>query len=142
MQKMFNLMRANDLIWSFVVNKCLLSQSRWRSTCSIRMQTARECPTWWDRAEAYAGRSRDDQDILSLHLHQRRPYCPWASTYRGSLSFGGPVRFVLGGSGHIAGVINPPSSAKYGYWIGVKRPPEPQARFAGPRQNQGSWWLD
>lgn len=114
MQKVFNLLRANDLIWSLVVNKCPLSQSRSRSTCSVRMQTARE----------------------------RRPYCALASTNRDSLSFGGPVRFVPGGAGHIARVINLPSTAQCGYWIGVRRPAEPQARFVGARQNQGSWWLD
>ena len=42
---------------------------------------------------------------------------PWKSTYKGALNFGGPVRFVLGGSGHIAGIVNPPVANKYGYWL-------------------------
>ena len=41
---------------------------------------------------------------------------PWKSTYAGARLFGGPVRFVLGGSGHIAGIVNPPAANKYGYW--------------------------
>jgi polyhydroxyalkanoate synthase len=67
---------------------------------------------------------------------------PWASTYRGSLNFKAQVRFVLGGSGHIAGVINPPASSKYGYWTNAKRPADPEAWLAGAEQHEGSWWSD
>ena len=67
---------------------------------------------------------------------------PWASTYRGSLRFGGPVRFVLGGSGHIAGVINPPPSTKYGYWTNSVREGDPARWLGGAEQHQGSWWSD
>ena len=52
------------------------------------------------------------------------------------------VRFVLGGSGHIAGVINPPPSTKYGYWTGTKRPADPEAWLAAASHHEGSWWPD
>ena len=52
-----------------------------------------------------------------LHLHRGRPHRPWKSTYLGAKLFSGPVRFVLGGSGHIAGIVNPPAANKYGFWI-------------------------
>jgi polyhydroxyalkanoate synthase len=52
------------------------------------------------------------------------------------------VRFVLGGSGHIAGIVNPPSANKYGFWTNDKRPDTPDEWFAGAKQNEGSWWTD
>lgn len=67
---------------------------------------------------------------------------PWQSTYRGSLHFGGPVRFVLGGSAHIAGVINPPDSAEYGYWAKVGRTGDPDRWLAWATLHGASWWTD
>ena len=49
---------------------------------------------------------------------------------------------MLGGSGHIAGIVNPPASAKYGYWTGTKRPADPAAWLAEAKQSDGSWWPD
>jgi polyhydroxyalkanoate synthase len=69
---------------------------------------------------------------------------PWKSTYMGARLLGGPVRFVLGGSGHIAGSVNPPAANKYGYWTnpGVKLPEASEEWFDGCAQNTGSWWTD
>jgi polyhydroxyalkanoate synthase len=67
---------------------------------------------------------------------------PWRSTYRGAKLFRGPVRFVLGGSGHIAGIINPPAAGKYGYWTNPRLPAEPDAWLEGATQHSGSWWPD
>ncbi|HEX5393499.1 MAG TPA: class I poly(R)-hydroxyalkanoic acid synthase, partial [Rhodocyclaceae bacterium] len=69
---------------------------------------------------------------------------PWKSTYAGTKLFSGPVRFVLGGSGHIAGIVNPPVANKYGYWTGTakKMPDAPEAWLAEAKQNEGSWWTD
>jgi poly[(R)-3-hydroxyalkanoate] polymerase subunit PhaC len=52
------------------------------------------------------------------------------------------VKFVLGGSGHIAGVINPPAANKYGYWTGPRLPAESDAWFEDAQQTEGSWWTD
>jgi len=69
---------------------------------------------------------------------------PWKSTYTGSLNFGGPVRFVLGGSGHIAGIVNPPVANKYGFWVNpaAKRAGTADEWFAAAQQQPGSWWTD
>jgi polyhydroxyalkanoate synthase len=69
---------------------------------------------------------------------------PWKSTYLGARLFGGPARFVLGGSGHIAGIVNPPSANKYGYWVNpsAKLADSADEWFAGAKHNSGSWWTD
>jgi polyhydroxyalkanoate synthase subunit PhaC len=54
----------------------------------------------------------------------------------------GPVRFVLGASGHVAGVINPPSANKYGYWTNEKLSAEPETWLKGATYHEGSWWTD
>ena len=51
-------------------------------------------------------------------------------------------KFVLAGSGHIAGVVNPPVAGKYGYWTNPELPPDPEAWLAGAAHNEGSWWPD
>ena len=67
---------------------------------------------------------------------------PWKSTYAGARLFGGPVRFVLGGSGHIAGIINPPAAQKYGYWTNGELSDVPEAWLSGAASHSGSWWSD
>jgi polyhydroxyalkanoate synthase len=67
---------------------------------------------------------------------------PWKSTYRGTQVLGGPKRFVLAASGHIAGVVNPPDSGKYSHWTGEALPPNPEDWFAGATEMAGSWWPD
>jgi polyhydroxyalkanoate synthase len=67
---------------------------------------------------------------------------PWQSTYKGAKYLAGPVRFVLGGSGHIAGIVNPPAANKYHYWANEALPESPDAWFSGAKQIPGSWWPD
>jgi polyhydroxyalkanoate synthase len=161
MQKVFNLMRANDLIWGFVVNNYLLGREPiafdllyWnadstRMPCMMHSFYLRHM--YQKNLLAQPGGITLKGVPIDLGAIKTPSYflstkedhiAPWASTYRGSRRFGGPVRFVLGGSGHIAGVINPPGSAKYGYWTGTRRPAEPAAWLAGARQQEGSWWPD
>jgi polyhydroxyalkanoate synthase len=52
------------------------------------------------------------------------------------------VRFVLGGSGHIAGIVNPPAANKYSYWTNPKLPDDPEQWLKGASQHPGSWWPD
>jgi polyhydroxyalkanoate synthase len=160
MQKVFNLMRANDLIWAFVVNNYLMGREPmafdllyWNADSTrtymmhsfylrnmyqknLLMQpggiTLKGMPIDLGRIKTPAYFLSTKEDHIA----------PWASTYRGSLRFGGPVRFVLGGSGHIAGVVNPPPSTKYGYWTSAKRPAEPEAWLAAADPHEGSWWPD
>jgi polyhydroxyalkanoate synthase len=68
---------------------------------------------------------------------------PWKCTYRGARLFSGPVRFVLGGSGHIAGIVNPPDANKYCYWTGPEElSGEPDEWLAEASEHEGSWWTD
>jgi polyhydroxyalkanoate synthase len=67
---------------------------------------------------------------------------PWKSTYRGTQLLGGPKRFVLAASGHIAGVVNPPDGGKYSHWINADLPPDPETWFQGATEIAGSWWPD
>jgi polyhydroxyalkanoate synthase len=67
---------------------------------------------------------------------------PWRSSYPATKALGGPVRFVLGASGHIAGIVNPPAAKKYGYWTNAKTPADPDDWFAGATAHEGSWWPD
>jgi polyhydroxyalkanoate synthase len=67
---------------------------------------------------------------------------PWKSTYVGAKLLSGPVKFVLGGSGHVAGVINPPVPEKYGYLTNPALPETADEWLEGATQNNGSWWLE
>ena len=67
---------------------------------------------------------------------------PWKATYAGTHLTSGKVRFVLSGSGHIAGMINPPAANKYGYWTNDKLPTTADAWLAAAKQHEGSWWTD
>ncbi|KAB2916400.1 MAG: class I poly(R)-hydroxyalkanoic acid synthase [Hyphomicrobiaceae bacterium] len=67
---------------------------------------------------------------------------PWRSTFAGAKLLAGPLRFVVGGSGHVAGVINPPAAKKYGYWAGDDPGEDPDAWLASCTHREGSWWND
>jgi polyhydroxyalkanoate synthase len=67
---------------------------------------------------------------------------PWKTTYKGSRYLKGPVRFVLGGSGHIADIVNPPVAKKYHYWTNDTLPATAEEWFASATQKPGSWWDD
>ena len=67
---------------------------------------------------------------------------PWKSTYAATQTFSGPMRFVLGASGHVAGVVNPPAKNKYCYWLNDSYPEVPDEWLEGAKQFEGSWWVD
>jgi polyhydroxyalkanoate synthase len=67
---------------------------------------------------------------------------PWKTTFEGAKLLSGSVRFVLGGSGHIAGIVNPPAGNKYCYWTGGRPAGDPDAWLDGAKQHAGSWWSD
>lgn len=159
----FNMLRANDLIWSFVVNNYLLGKDPfpfdllyWNSD-STRMPA--KMHSFYLRKLYMENRLVEPGGItidgVAIDLGKIKTPCyfistiedhiaPWKSTYAGARSFGGPVRFVLGGSGHIAGIVNPPVANKYGFWINpaAKLPATPDDWLAGAQQNAGSWWTD
>lgn len=157
----FNMLRANSLIWSFFVNNYLLGRDSmpfdllyWNCD-STRLPAAMH--SFYLRNMYLQNRLREPGGIelagTPIDLGQVTVPCyfasaiedhiaPWVSCYRGSRYLGGPVRFVLGGSGHIAGIINPPAKKKYGYRINDQTDLEPEAWLAGSEQFEGSWWPD
>jgi polyhydroxyalkanoate synthase len=155
----FNMLRANDLIWSFVVNNYLLGKDPypfdllyWNSD-STRMPAAMHSfylRTMYqeNKLAAPGGLTLDGVPIdlstikvPAFFLSTREDHiAPWESTYGGAQLFSGPVRFVLAASGHIAGVINPPARHKYSYWTNDKLPKRPQTWFRDAQEHPGSWW--
>lgn len=155
----FNTLRANDLIWSFVVNNYLMGNDPfpfdllyWNSD-STRMPARMH--SFYLRNMYQRNKLREPEGIELLgvpidlsrvtiptyFLSTREDHiAPWQSTYRGTQLLGGPNRFVLAASGHIAGVINPPKGGKYGHWLNEDLPPEPQQWLDGAAEMPGSWW--
>ncbi len=161
MAGVFSMLRANDLIWYFVVNNYLLGKDPypfdllyWNSD-STRMP--RDMHSFYVRNMYQKNLLREPGGItlagVPIDLRKiKTPVCflsafedhiaPWKSTYAGTQLVGGPVKFVLSGSGHIAGVINPASSDKYGFWLNPETPPNPDDWFQGAVKQDGSWWPD
>jgi len=157
----FNMLRANDLIWSFVVNNYLLGKDPfpfdllyWNSD-STRMPAAMH--SFYLRKMYQENRLMEPGGItlkgvpIDLRKVKTPAYiisaredhiAPWPATYSATQLFQGPVRFVLGGSGHIAGIVNPPAANKYSHWTAEKCPPTSDAWLAGAKENPGSWWPD
>lgn len=159
----FNMLRANDLIWSFVVNNYLLGKEPfpfdllyWNSD-STRMPAAMH--SFYLRNMYMKNLLKEPGGItlagvpIDLGKIKAPAYfistledhiAPWQSTYLGARRLAGATRFVLGGSGHIAGIVNPPAANKYGYWTNPVQPlPEsPEEWLGGAVQHEGSWWVD
>jgi polyhydroxyalkanoate synthase len=157
----FNMLRANDLIWSFVVNNYLMGNDPfpfdllyWNSDSTrmpARMHSFYLRNMYQDnKLIEPGGITLADTPIdlgrikvPSYFLSTREDHiAPWRATYRGTQLLGGKNRFVLAASGHIAGVVNPPEGGKYSHWINPDLPAEPEAWFAGATEIAGSWWPD
>jgi len=155
----FNLLRANDLIWSFFVNNYLLGNDPkpfdllyWNSDSTRMPQYMHN----WYLSNLYiknllkepGGVTVADTPIDLSSV--KTPVCfvstvddhiaPWLSTYSGARLFTGPAKFILGGSGHIAGIINPPAAEKYGYRVTNKPPADPEKWAQDAKVHPGSWW--
>ncbi len=161
MAEAFNLLRANDLIWGFVINNYLMGKDPfpfdllyWNSD-STRMPGKMHSFYLHNLYEKNLlcepnGISLDGVGIDLTKVETPAYFistkedhiAPWKSTYAGTQLFSGPVRFVLGMSGHIAGIVNPPSAKKYGYWSNDALPEDGDQWLAGAKSHEGSWWLD
>jgi polyhydroxyalkanoate synthase subunit PhaC len=154
----FNMLRANDLIWSFVVNNYLLGKDPfpfdllyWNSD-STRMPAAMHSyylrkmyqENKLAKGELRLLRTRIDLTRIALPvfiLSTREDHiAPWKSTYVATQLYKGPTTFCLAASGHIAGVVNPPAAEKYSHWTNENLPASPDAWLASATQHQGSWW--
>ena len=160
MAEAFNLLRANDLIWSFVINNYLMGRDPfpfdllyWNSD-STRMPRAMHSAYLRDmyqnnRLREPGGITLDGVpidltaiDVPVYILSTREDHiAPWRSTYAATGLYRGPVRFVLAMSGHIAGVVNPPSANKYGHFTG-ELADTPDAWLEAATAHDGSWWPD
>jgi polyhydroxyalkanoate synthase len=157
----FNMLRANDLIWSFVVNNYLLGQEPFPFDLLYWNDDSTRMPA--KMHSFYLRRMYQANDLCkpggitllgtaidlrkikvpSYLVSTREDHiAPWKSTYRGTQLYSGPVRFVLAASGHIAGVVNPPEGGKYSHWVNEKLPASPDEWFAGATELAGSWWPD
>ena len=158
MANSFNMLRANDLIWSFVVSNYLLGKEQlpfdllfWNSD-STRMPAAMHSfylrtmylqnllakPGGISLAKTPIDLSK--VTIPSFILGTREDHiAPWKSAYAATRLYSGPIKFVLSASGHMAGVISAPGS-KYGHWANDNLPGSPDEWFAGATPRQGSWW--
>jgi polyhydroxyalkanoate synthase len=158
MANTFNMLRANDLIWSFVVNNYLLGKEPfpfdllyWNSD-STRMPAAMH--SFYLRQMYQENRlSRGKIKLLGTKidltkidlpvfiLSTREDHiAPWKSTYLATQLYTGPTKFCLAASGHIAGVVNPPASGKYGHWVNDRLPKKAEQWLETATQRQGSWW--
>jgi polyhydroxyalkanoate synthase subunit PhaC len=155
----FNSLRASDLIWSFVVNNYLLGKDPfpfdllyWNGDAT-RMPCAMH--SWYLRklylenkliqpgGVEVGGVAIDLStiDVPTFQISTREDHiAPWKSTFIATQTYSGPMKFVLAGSGHIAGVINPPSANKYGYWTNSKKIKDPDAWYDSASYAEGSWW--
>jgi poly[(R)-3-hydroxyalkanoate] polymerase subunit PhaC len=160
MSTMFNMLRANDLIWSNVVNNYLLGKEPpafdllyWNAD-GTRM--ARAAHSFYLRNTYLENNliqpnkvvlkgvpidlGKIHQDIYAVGTEQDH-IVPWKSAWRITQLTGGKARFILGGSGHIAGIINPPSKGR-GYWTNDKPVKTADEWLATAAQHKGSWWAD
>ena len=158
----FNMLRANDLIWGFVVNNYLLGKEPFPFDLLYWNSDATRMPP---AMHSFYLRNMYQKNLLSTpggismkgvpidlgkvsiplyFLSCREDHiAPWTSTYKGMQNFThAPVRFVLAASGHIAGVINPPDGGKYNHFINEARPEKTDDWFSGATEMGGSWWPD
>ncbi|GIX17092.1 MAG: class I poly(R)-hydroxyalkanoic acid synthase [Rhodothalassiaceae bacterium] len=156
----FNMLRANDLIWSFYVNNYLLGREPppfdllyWNAdSTNLPARLHREYLTWMYLENrlvkpggiTLAGVPIDLTRIRTptfIQAAREDHIAPPRSVYKLTWHLKGSKRFVLAGSGHIAGVVNPPAAGKYQYW--TRRPPYPKdfRRFLETAEERpGSWW--
>ena len=157
--KTFNMLRSNDLIWSFYVQNYLKGKEPipfdllyWNSdgTNLPSAMHAFYLRNMYLNNQLIQANAVKFYDVplnireISVPVYsvaaERDHIAPWQSVYKGARVHGGKVTFVLGGSGHIAGVINPPSKAKYGYKTNDDLPDTAEAWLKDSVAHEGSWW--
>lgn len=157
----FNLLRANDLIWSFYVDNYLMGKEPMKFDLLYWNSDATRMPRethlfylrqmYIDNALSLPGGITLKgvpidlgQISIPIYIQAAREdhIAPSRSVFKGTGLYGGDVRFMLAGSGHIAGVINPPSAKKYQYWINEDAPLDFDEWQAGATEYPGSWWQD
>lgn len=157
----FNLLRGRDLIWNYVTNNYLMGQDyvpfdllHWNSDVT-------NLPSAWHLSyltDLYRDNKLTVPGLLSIEgtpvdltkittptyvqAGREDHIAPAASVWKITHHFKGPLKFVLAGSGHIAGVVNPPAAGKYQYWVNDQKVETLAEFMAGARETRGSWWPD
>ena len=158
MSTVFNMMRARDLIWPYVVNNYMLGKKPppfdllyWNAD-STRMTSANHAfylrefyhENKLAKGELELGGIKLDLSNVTIPVYQMAAredhIAPAASVFKGAKLFGGNVRFVLAGSGHIAGVVNPPYKTKYQHWTGPRSADDLKDWLGEAEEHPGSWW--
>jgi polyhydroxyalkanoate synthase len=159
LQALFSVVRANDLIWSSVVSHYLLDKEAPPSDILHWFADGAHIPRaflldWTnhilkENALTRSGALRIGADAIDLGKVDTPAMIislkddhvsAWQATYDGARLLGGETRFLLGGSGHNAGVINPPSANKHGYWTNEHMPATAEAWMESAVRHEGSWW--
>lgn len=159
LQRLFSVVRANDLVWGPFVSHYLLGEEApasdllWWFNDGARMSEGllntylREVVR--GNGLTQAGKVKIDGEPIDLKQVKTPVHfvslkddhvAGWQATYKGAALFGGPVVFLLGGSGHNAGVINPPEANKHGFWTNPATPASAEEWMAGAERHEGSWW--
>jgi len=157
--KLFSLVRANDLIWSSVVQHYLLGEEARPSDLLWWFDDGARIPAQflkdYGRGVLQQNRLREPGGVsvggvaIDLGKIQTPVFVvalkddhvsAWKQTFAGRKLFGGPTKFLLGGSGHNAGTINPPAANKHGYWSNAADAADAEAWLAGAEKKPGSWW--
>lgn len=157
----FNLLRGRDLIWNYVTNNYLLGNDYAPFDLLHWNADVTNLPANWhlgyltdlyrDNRLVQAGSMTVDGTPIDLTTVKTPAYiqagredhiAPAESVWKVTEHFAGPLRFVLAGSGHIAGVVNPPSAGKYQYWTNDEPADTLDAFIAGAKETKGSWWPD
>jgi len=157
----FNMLRANDLIWSFYINNYLLGRQPlpfdllyWNSDTTripARMHSEYLRQVFLENRLMKKGKKgirlkEEHLDLSKITIPfflfgaAEDHIAPWQSVYPLARFVAGPVQFVLGGSGHVAGVFNPPHRKKYGYWTNTTLSKNPQHWLKNAHYKAGSWW--
>jgi polyhydroxyalkanoate synthase len=161
MAQTFSMIRANDMIWSFFVNNYLLGRDPFPFDILAWNADSTRLPS---KMHSFYLRNMYQNNLLrkpgginlggvpiDISLNDLPTYIlatqqdhivPWESAYKATQLYNGAMRFVLSGSGHVAGVVNPPAANKYGYWTHDKLVSDAAQWFKNAEQQPGSWWED
>ncbi|MBC9032860.1 class I poly(R)-hydroxyalkanoic acid synthase [Sphingomonas sp. JC676] len=157
----FNLLRGRDLIWNYVTNNYLMGQDyapfdllHWNSDVtnlpsawhlSYLTDLYRDNKLVTPGSLSIAGTPIDLTKVSTptyIQAGREDHIAPAQSVWKITHYFKGPLKFVLAGSGHIAGVVNPPAAGKYQYWTNEAPASTLSEFFAGAKETKGSWWPD
>lgn len=158
MKATFAMLRANDMIWSYVVNNYWMGRDpqafdmlAWNSDVTnlpasfhsdyLRSMYSENRLATGNYKLGNTAIKIETIDTPSYFLSAKDDHiAPWKATYNGMRLFSGPHVFTLSGSGHVAGVVNPPAKKKYGYWTSEKAPANTEDWLSSAAHNEGSWW--